>query len=186
MALAVCSGLFAVGIVLGVASAYTSLEDISESTFMQEYLQSLGLSFSSHDLFAILWEISKDILIAFICGFSFLGVLAIPILAVYRGFSLAFAFSALICSINSDGAIYAVLLFALRSLVIIPCFFLISTQSLCAAKDLAFVSIFHRQSNGNEIYNRRYFLKAGIVFSVLVIAGVFEKYVFQRILNILL
>ena len=103
---------------------------------------------------------------AFFCGFSAVGVLLLPLLAMACGFFPAYTVSCLTAAFGSRGVWLAAALFGLRYLVVIPCFFLLAAPSLrTASARLRF------QSRPVEAESRRGWLHFACVCLVLLLGG---------------
>ena len=103
---------------------------------------------------------------AFFCGFSAVGVLLLPLLAMACGFFPAYTVSCLTAAFGSRGVWLAAALFGLRYLVVIPCFFLLAAPSLrTASARLRF------QSRPADAESRRGWLHFACVCLVLLLGG---------------
>lgn len=103
---------------------------------------------------------------AYFCGFSAVGVLLLPLLAMACGFFPAYTVSCLTAAFGSRGVWLAAALFGLRYLVVIPCFFLLAAPSLrTASARLRF------QSRPVEAESRRGWLHFACVCLVLLLGG---------------
>ena len=95
----VCAVLFLCGCVVGIIYSHSIDEGSSIFSLIEGYLGGiLENEIFSEDLLGLIFEISGPALISFILGFSILGVPLIPLLSLFRGFSLSFATSLLMSS----------------------------------------------------------------------------------------
>lgn len=86
---------------------------------------------------SLIWRTARWPLAAFLCGFTALGLFAVPALSALRGFFLAFSIAAFARAYGHGGIELAFLLLGVSGLVAVPVFFLLSVQSLTSARALA-------------------------------------------------
>lgn len=82
---------------------------------------------------ATVWSVLRWPILAMILSFFALGTIGIPVLFFVRGLLLSFCISALLAALGSGGMLLAVLLLGMGSLLTIPVFFVLGTQSFAAA-----------------------------------------------------
>ena len=69
-------------------------------------------------------------LLAFLLGFTSLGVLLLPCATVAYGFFLSFSVCCFTAAFGADGVLLALSVFGLRCAVTLPCYFLLAVPSL--------------------------------------------------------
>ncbi len=121
-------------------------------------------------------------LLAFLCGFSIIGTIIVPLIAAARGFSLAFSMATLIRLYYSEGITIALSAFGLTAIITVPCFLIISVFSFEASRRL-FVSAFSRGSVSTPVYTGRYFLVCAVCFALLFVPVIFDMFLIPRLLK---
>lgn len=92
------------------------------------------------------WHYAKYLLVAFVCGYTALGLLAQPALLAARGYLMSSAVISALTSFTRDDALRALLENALVSVVSLVCLFLLSVQGIRGAKS-AFSAMTHRRGS---------------------------------------
>ncbi len=79
--------------------------------------------------------------LAFLFGFSALGVAALPILCAAQGFVLSFSLFSFAAVLGRQGFVLLPALFALRLLFVLPCTMLLASDALDKSRSLALLSL---------------------------------------------
>lgn len=175
VALAVTVTFFILGSFLGCISAFhaAGAADDALSGYLSRFLQNArDGALSSPALATQLWQVLRWPLGAFLLGFTALGVFGIPVLAGARAFFLAFSVASFTRVYGQAGLAMAFLLLGLTSLVAVPAFFVLSTQSLQAACALAGRS----GGTGRLPYDKRYFLCCGGCAAAFCVCFLLERF----------
>lgn len=167
-------GFFLLGALLGNAAATQTLS--ADGTELQQYLSAFFALLDKGEavqvsLCADIVSYCKYPLSFFALGFLGVGVLAIPAVLFYQGFSLSFAVSAFLCVAGEQGIVWALLLFGFRSFFVLPCSFLAASDAMGAS-----LRRFRQQkmekSSGRELP----VLGRFICCAVLLLAGALLEY----------
>ena len=110
----------------------------------------------------LLWRTIRWFLAAFLLGFTALGLLGVPILALLRGFFLSFSIASFSQAYGWNGLMLSFLLLGVPSMVTIPAFFLMTVQSFSASLNLAF--------------HREYFFRCGLCVGAVCASLFLERY----------
>jgi len=176
-ALAVCAILFSGGAIAGVffsrcvggadpAAAY--VRGLAETAASGEnVLPGLGVLIPGELVFPAL---------AFAFGFSALGTALVPLLSAARGLALAFSVSLVVRVLGKEGVAFALALFAPDALASLPCFFILSVQSLGASSRLFSAASRPEQFPGGKVFGRCYFGRAAVCLFVPSLLAVCDKY----------
>lgn len=134
--LALC---FLLGAFAGNGAA--GLDAVYRSDELQTYLASFFSLLQSHALVSAslgytFFSYQKYPVLVFVLGFSSFGLLLIPVVTFYQGFALSFAVSAFLYAGPENSFMIALLLFGLRCLVVLPCYFLLANDAMafCVAR----------------------------------------------------
>lgn len=133
--LALC---FFLGAMIGHALA--DCRQISQSTELASYLQSFVIllqneEISQPSLGHALFSYCKYPVLVFLLSYTAFGVLLIPVLTIYQGFTTSFAVSVFIYTVSEHGFLLALLLFGTRCLVVLPCYFFLAGRAFSAAAE---------------------------------------------------
>lgn len=156
-----CALLLALGIVSGTFLSAGFVESGGAKGFMDGYLPTLR-SGSDLGLAQYLLMLSRYPVLAFLLGFSVLGTVGIPVLCFVRGFTLAFALSALTRLYAGNGALMGCMLFGVVSALSVPVFLLVASGAFCSSVRLGRVWFSipapMEPDNGPGAYLFRFFL----------------------------
>lgn len=106
-------------------------------------------------------------LLAFLLGFSSIGVLLLPCTALVFGFFLSFSVCCFTATFGGDGLLVALAVSGLRCAVTLPCFFLLAVPSFGTSAALASLSFGRGQRAAPVVYGRECWLR--LVFCLLVL-----------------
>lgn len=125
---------FALGVAAGqILANHLSADSAEEmNRYLSSYL-SLDRSISGEAVLSALMIYYRYPLLAFLFSFSWLGIVFLPILAIVCGFFLSFSVSAFIAVYGSHGILLTIAILGIRCLFTIPCFLILSSESLESA-----------------------------------------------------
>jgi stage II sporulation protein M len=112
--------------------------------------------------------------LAFLSGFTLLGVAAIPILLILRGFILAFVFTSFVSVFGINGIWLALGELGIQCFLSVPCLIILSIYSANTA--LRLLSMARGRVGGSPLFPRRLFIRFGICTAVLAICAVADTY----------
>lgn len=176
-ALVVTAAFFTLGALGGALLALRVAEGGAEA--LEAYLEQFFSLARDGELaqpsfFMLLWRALRWPLLAFLLGFSALGVLFLPLLSSLRGFFLAFSVASFTRSYARKGLAASFLLLGVPGSVYLPVFFLLCAQSLRAA--WALTGRTPGQSRREMPYDRDYFLRCGVCAAAMF-AGLLIEWV---------
>ena len=130
-----------------------------------------------------LFSVFKYPMIIFLCGFTALGVLFVPVSLSIKGYSWAFSIGVLIRIYGSSGIWISVSVFAVQALILIPCLFVMSSLSLNAAKQQWQMFLIGKRTVFGPIFTKRYFLTLATCLAVLLLLIIFDVLVTPSIVS---
>lgn len=170
------------GILIGSFSA-SYIENDTATQLSSSIANSIGhKNFEIKPLLLItIWDNLKYFLLEVFWGFTFLGVIAIPITLAVRGYFLAFSIGAIINSYGISGIWLALALFGVQSIISIPCLIAISNKSFDASKvQFTFISNGKRTFVG-RVFSKKFFIVALLSVVILVILSLYDVYVTPKL-----
>ena len=175
--LILCGALFLCGCVAGTFSSAFVRDGSALTQYFSEYLllEQDG-SFVDPSFFSVLVDTFRYPLAVFVFGFSMPGIIGIPAFAGVRGYVLAFSVSVMVRLYGGDGVLLALSLFAVSTLITVPCFLILSAQGFRASCLLTYMVVRHGIKGNLSIYDVKYFISCLICLVLLVIAAVFDTY----------
>lgn len=131
--LALC---FLLGAFIGNGAA--GVDAIYRSDDLQTYLASFfsllqSNALASASLGYTLFCYQKYPVLVFMLSLSSFGLFFIPAVTFYQGFALSFAVSAFLYAAPENGFLIVLLLFGLRCLVVLPCYFLLANDAMASS-----------------------------------------------------
>lgn len=175
--LILCGALFLCGCVAGTFSSAYVREGSALTQFFSEYLSlEQDGSFIDPSFFSVLIDTIKYPIAVFAFGFSMLGVIGIPVLAGARGYVLAFSVSLMVRLYGGDGVLLALSLFAVNTLITIPCFLILSAQAFRESCLLTYSVVKQGNRAGANLYRAKYFVCCLVCFGILIAAALFDTY----------
>ncbi|MBE6949127.1 MAG: hypothetical protein E7456_04705 [Ruminococcaceae bacterium] len=182
--LILCGALFLCGCVAGTFSS-AFVEDGSALTqYFSEYLSlEQDGSFIDPSFFSVLADTLRYPLAVFVMGFSMPGMIGIPVLTGIRGYTLAFSVSVMVRLYGGDGVLLALSLFAVSTLITVPCLLILSAQSFRASCMLTYMVVKPGSRGSLSLYNIKYFVSCLICFGLLTAAAVFDTYLTVRMVR---
>lgn len=115
------------------------------------------------------------ICIAFLLGFSSLGVFLIPVLSAVFGFSSFYTVSCFAQTFGGSGIFLAAALIVIRLLFTLPSFFLVASEAMPLSFRLASLTVGRSKRVEPLFYNSRYFVLFVICLAVLCIGVCCER-----------
>ncbi len=115
------------------------------------------------------------ICIAFLLGFSSLGVVLTPVLSAAFGFSSFYIVSCFAQTFGGSGVFLAAALIAVRLLFTMPSFFLVASESLPLSLRLAVLTAGRGKRIEPVFYNSRYFIIFVICLAILCVGVCCER-----------
>ena len=120
-------------------------------------------------------------LLAVFLGFTSVGVVLLPVVAVAFGFFLSFSVSCFTAAFGGEGVLLALAVSGLRCALTLPCFFLLAVPSWQTSWALAGLSLGRGQRCAPVVYGRVWWLRAGLAAAVLL-AGVCADHALSPVL----
>ncbi len=161
------------GILVGsAASAYINADTANELTNSINSLKTSALN--EQNYFTYLWSAFKYPIIIFAFSFSVIGVLAIPVITLCKGFFLGFSIGTIMKIFGSRGIAIALSYLGINSFILIPCIILIS--SFCLSTSYRQINMFSnkRRVITGSIFPKGYFIVCGIITLILCIESVLD------------
>lgn len=116
-------------------------------------------------------------LLAFLLGFASVGILLLPCVTVAYGFFLSFSVCCFTATFGADGVLLALAVFGLRTLVTLPCFFLLAVPSWETAGSLASLSLGRGHRIATVLYGKSCWIRFALC-TVVLLVGVCLEIVF--------
>lgn len=172
---------FFFGALLG--NRVAGMEEVYSSAELQDFLSSFLTLVRSGQLEpasfgAALFSYFKYPIVVFGLSFLTIGIFFIPIVTFYQGFMFSFAVSAFLYAAGEHGLVLALLLFGLRCIVVLPCYFWLASSGMALAvgPGTGNKTRLGSERAGSDTVWRFIFcsliLFAGAAFEHLVLAGV--------------
>lgn len=125
-------------------------------------------------------------LLAFLLGFSSIGVALLPCTALAFGFFLSFSVCCFTAAFGSGGVLLALAVSGIRCLVTLPCFFLLAVPSLETSAALARASFGRGRRPVAAAYGRSCWLRLGGAVLVLLAGMCVDMAASPRLLGLVL
>lgn len=137
-AIMVCGGGFLLGALGGgaLAALIGTEGQAAFSDFFLGYRSALSSGMGLPALGALFWNSIKWPMLAFLLGFTALGVGMVPFLFTLRGCLLSYCIAGLVWAMGGQGVILALVLFGLEAAFTLPVLFVLGAQSWDAARRL--------------------------------------------------
>lgn len=176
-ALTVCGICFFLGGLAGcILASYISG---SGSECLIDYLQDF-LSEAREEtlpapaLFPLICEVARWPLLTILLGFTALGVLALPLLFIVRGFLLSFSIASFVRVFGTAGSLLSFLIFGVSGSLALPVLFVLGVQSLTASSHLAGRAFGERKET---CYGKSYWFHCGLCACALFLCVLLEYFV---------
>ena len=177
---------FVVGAGLGrLGHSYVTASNNAElSQYICGYAELVsGSKNAAANIYSVLLLYFRYPLVYFLLGFTSVGIAAIPFLSAVQGFFLSFSISCFASSLGKSGVLLAFSAFGIRSLVTLPCCFLLAAWSFLAAKNRGMPSALPAVKGGKRSarFPPEYFWRFLICVVVLLVGCVLELSVVPRL-----
>lgn len=176
----VLGGSFFLGGLLGVVLAGFLTEEQGLAQYFQAYFSLVAQGEAVSHLGISLWTNVKAPGLAVLLGFSFLGMVGLPLLFVSEGFLFTFSVATLCRIWGISGLLPGFFLFCLPGLLWVPVLFILGLQSFRAAVLLSGQG----RRQWSEIYPGGYFFRCFLCFLVVLVQVALEYWVIPLCLQL--
>ena len=173
------TGFFLFGLILGqVLCARIPGETAQELTrYLTDYLQlGEGTGRSVKALLSALLIYFRYPLLAFLLGFSSVGILLLPAVSAVYGFFLSFSVCCFIAVFGTGGALLAVSVLGVRCLFALPCDFVLAVPAFQTSASLAAVSFGGGRRAAPVVYGSKWWARLFTAVSILLAGTVAELF----------
>ena len=125
-------------------------------------------------------------LLAFLLGFTSLGVLLLPCATVAYGFFLSFSVCCFTAAFGSDGVLLALAVFGLRCAVTLPCYLLLAVPAWGTSATLASFSFGRGRRAAPVVYGRSCWVRFGGVMDALLTGMCVDLFLSPWLLQLIL
>lgn len=125
-------------------------------------------------------------LLAFLLGFTSLGVLLLPCATVAYGFFLSFSVCCFTAAFGSDGVLLALAVFGLRCAVTLPCYLLLAVPAWGTSATLASFSFGWGRRAAPVVYGRSCWVRFGGVMAALLTGMCVDLFLSPWLLQLIL
>ena len=125
-------------------------------------------------------------LLAFLLGFTSLGVLLLPCATVAYGFFLSFSVCCFTAAFGSDGVLLALAVFGLRCAVTLPCYLLLAVPAWGTSATLASFSFGRGRRAAPVVYGRSCWVRFGGVMAALLTGMCVDLFLSPWLLQLIL
>ena len=124
--------------------------------------------------------------LAFLLGFSSIGIVLLPALSLAYGFFLSFSVCCFTASFGGGGVLLALAVFGLRCVVTLPCYFALAVPSLRNAVSLAALSVGRGRRVQPVQYGAVWWKRLGITAVILLCGVMADLFLSPAFLNLVL
>lgn len=183
LALALTALFFAGGCIIGTVSA----KYIDQLSIVPNYISSIITSLESGSnlsggIGSTFLDIAAYPLVVFTMGFFVFGFIFIPPFAALRGYIYSFSVALIIRFYGISGILPALLLFGIKSLVLIPCFIFLAIQAFCASMQLT-SAVLSRGVSGISPYSGAFMIRSLLCFAALALFAFLSYMLADRIFD---
>lgn len=184
-AIMVCGGGFLAGALGGglLAALIGTEGQTAFSDFFLGYRSALSAGMGLPTLGTLFWNGVKWPLLAFLLGFTALGVAMVPFLLTLRGFLLSYCIAGLARAMGGQGVLLAMVLFGLEAAFTLPILFVLGAQSWDAARALGGHIVYRPKLKSP--YVDGYWLRLLLCAAVLILGILAENAAMPSILKAL-
>lgn len=125
-------------------------------------------------------------LLAFLLGFTSLGVLLLPCVTVAYGFFLSFSVCCFTAAFGADGVLLALAVFGLRCAVTLPCYLLLAAPAWGTSAALASLSFGKGRRAAPVVYGRSCWVRFGAVMAALLMGMCVDLFLSPWLLQLVL
>ncbi|MBR5479814.1 MAG: hypothetical protein IKU84_06510 [Clostridia bacterium] len=169
------------GIIVGaVTASYIEGDTISD---LSKSISGIVNSDHSKILIKTVFSVFKYPLFVFLCGFTALGVLFLPIVIYVKGYYCAFSIGAIIRIYGTAGIWISFSVFAVQAIVLIPCLLLISALSFNSAKQQWRMFITGKHSVFEPILTKQHIFTVTFCFICLLFLSAFEVFITPNLVS---
>lgn len=155
-----------------------SCDEVSRAA-LREYLSDYCFLYSQNgensSLLRCVVLYSGYVCVAFLMGFSSLGVILTPVLSAVFGFSSFYTVSCFTQTYGGSGVVLAAALIVIRLLFALPCFFLVASEALPLSFRLAALTVGRSKRIEPLFYNSRYFILFALCLAALCVGICCER-----------
>ncbi len=185
-ALIVVGAAFLLGGILGVAVAKRAAG--GEADALLEYIQGYWSAARTTGvmqptLWPLIWETVRFPLLAFVLGFTALGMVGMPILFFARGFLFAFSATCFVCMFGASGGLLTFLILGISGAAAVPPLFVLGTQGIEASQKL--LSRYLGARKDGAVYSKAYFFRVGTCAAVLACCVLFDYFAAPALIKLL-
>lgn len=138
---------------------------------------------SAKTIFSILVVYFRYPLLAFLLGFSSVGIVLLPLVSVAYGFFLSFSVCCFTAAFGHSGVLLALAVFGMRCAIALPCYFALAVPALEKSVALASFSLNRGARLSPPAYGRAWWVRFGAVAAVLATGVLVEMLVSPRLLS---
>ena len=168
-------------LLLGIAAAIVAMANTPRE-MVCGFGDAIVLSGANVSFLSAYWRCSRYHIFTALLSTSYLGVVAVPALLAYRGFTLCCTSAALILDYANRGAMLSAVILGLPGLAALPCLLLIAAESMHDAERLFSARFGLRQRTPAQFHWRR----ACLCFSFLILPALFEQRLLPKWVEILI
>lgn len=125
-------------------------------------------------------------LLAFLLGFTSLGVLLLPCVTTAYGFFLSFSVCCFTAAFGADGVLLALAVFGLRCAVTLPCYLLLAAPAWGTSAALASLSFGKGRRAAPVVYGRSCWVRFGAVMAALLMGMCVDLFLSPWLLQLVL
>lgn len=125
-------------------------------------------------------------LLAFLLGFTSLGVLLLPCVTTAYGFFLSFSVCCFTAAFGADGVLLALAVFGLRCAVTLPCYLLLAAPAWGTSAALASLSFGKGRRAAPVVYGRSCWVRFGVVMAALLMGMCVDLFLSPWLLQLVL
>ena len=175
--LLICGVLFLVGCIAGTFSSGFVNDTGQLDRILTEYISFyINDSPVNLDFISAAFDAFKYPLAALFFGLSVLGVLLVPVLSAVRGFMLSYSISAIVRLLGGKGVWLALSVFGIRTLITIPCFFILNVYAYSCSSYIFRQSFSKNMKITASPFNRRAVIVCVICLLVLFASALIDTY----------
>lgn len=124
-----------ISVIIGIVIALAVISKTPIET-IRGFGDAIVISGEETSMIMSFWKCAKFPLIIWLISTSFVGVIIIPIILIYRGFALCCSAAALVFDYGTKGVLLSWASLGITAMISIPCLLIISTNSISSAYGL--------------------------------------------------
>ena len=179
---------FFAGIILGQVAAERMPNETGQelNRYLREYVSLDTSAFAGVSFLTLVLLYFRYPVLAFLMGFSSIGVILLPLCTVVFGFSLSFSASCFAASFGGQGVLLALGAFGLRCAVTLPCYFWLAVPAFMTSVALARISLGRGQRSAPPNSGGESWRRLAVCAGALMIALCADLFFGQRFFHYLL